>query len=156
MKRKKCVICKTKPANKFRSRHHLKPKWGNGDTRRAGKKDMCIDCHRDIHHLFSNGELYETYNTVDELRYELNHRRMQRALAPWFELIEGKAKAPVVAMATHLPCKQKIQVQILAGASVPESNQSGNSPASYKNAESMQLPRQQDDVGSNPTSGLCL
>lgn len=95
----------------------MKPKWGNGDTRRKHPKDSCIDCHMDIHRVFSNGELYYEYNTVEKLRDELRHRLVQESLADWFEKVEednarvaSTANAPVsyveYAECTHLQSKQ--------------------------------------------------
>lgn len=72
MSRKRCQICKLKPANKKKSHHHLTPKY-NGNHRKD-KTPMCKDCHETIHRLFTNKELYEEYNELEKLKEELKNR----------------------------------------------------------------------------------
>lgn len=125
MAKKKCIICKVKPVAKDRSTHHLKPKWGNGDTSREHPTDTCNSCHKDIHRLFRNGELYEKYNTIPKLRKELEHRRIQDALRPWFErnkaglaeLVKAPASYVEYAECMHLQSKLSPSKQEVMGSS---------------------------------------
>ncbi len=46
------------------SKHHLVPKSRNGKV----TADICADCHRQIHALFTLPELAREYDTLDKLR----------------------------------------------------------------------------------------
>lgn len=79
-----CAIC-----NKLASqRHHLYPKCANVRTSNGTGEEVkkwistiwvCRKCHRQIHHLFSNWELAETFNYADALKFEIG-RRLKDAL----------------------------------------------------------------------------
>ena len=108
MGKKKCRFCKVRPANRNRSNHHLRPKWGNGDTSRRKKKDSCIGCHQNIHMLFSNKELYEKYNTVEKLRAELQRRLMLEALANMVLIEKMVEEGPVAQLEEQESCKLQV------------------------------------------------
>ena len=46
------------------SKHHLVPKSRDGKV----TADVCVDCHKQIHALFTLPELEREYDTLDKLR----------------------------------------------------------------------------------------
>lgn len=56
-----CPLCERPNLNP--SNHHMIPKSRGGKV----TKTICIDCHKAIHSVFTNKELEEKYNNVDEL-----------------------------------------------------------------------------------------
>jgi len=52
-------------------RHHMIPRSkGGGETIR-----LCIDCGNQVHELFTNSELRDTYNTIDALKCSIQIQR---------------------------------------------------------------------------------
>lgn len=67
-----CPICDREISDKrYQEKHHLTPvAKGGKDT-----KPVCIDCGDQIHMLFTNNELRDTYNTIELLK---QHPQMQK------------------------------------------------------------------------------
>ena len=67
-----CLICQREiPDSTLSEKHHLTPRS------KKGKKTItvCRPCGDQIHQLFSNNELRDTYNTVEALKSD---ERMQK------------------------------------------------------------------------------
>jgi len=59
-----CALCERTVPDQYLEKHHLVPRSEGGkETVR-----LCIDCANQIHILFSNNELRDSYNTVETLR----------------------------------------------------------------------------------------
>jgi 5-methylcytosine-specific restriction protein A len=60
-----CPLCgRAVPNENYWEKHHLVPRAKGGkETER-----ICVDCGNQVHELFSNNELRDTYNTIDALR----------------------------------------------------------------------------------------
>ena len=63
---KQCVLCKREGDDDLFERHHLYP----GKKRRKSEETIwvCVTCGDQIHNMFSNQELRDTYNTADSLK----------------------------------------------------------------------------------------
>jgi len=60
-----CLICRRETQEKFLEKHHLIPASKGGKN---GKTiPVCIDCGNQIHLLFTNNELRDSYNTLEKL-----------------------------------------------------------------------------------------
>ncbi|MDD5649791.1 MAG: HNH endonuclease [Candidatus Nanoarchaeia archaeon] len=60
-----CSICRRETPEKFLEKHHLTPASKGG---KGGKTILvCIDCGNQIHLLFTNNELRDSYNTLEKL-----------------------------------------------------------------------------------------
>ena len=59
-----CPLCERVGDFLKPSKHHLVPKSRDGEV----TVDICSDCHRQIHALFTLVELEREYSTVDALR----------------------------------------------------------------------------------------
>lgn len=123
MGKKKCAICKMKPANSGISNHHLVPKF-NGN-RRSGKTPMCLECHHRIHEQFSNKELFEEFNTLESLKHELANRLLREAL-DGFSFLIGEAETMTanrehasVAQSGSAPALYRFAGERMVGGSTP-------------------------------------
>ena len=58
----KCSICGREVPENYQERHHLEP--GN---KKSELIDVCIDCGDQVHQLFTEKELRDSYNTLDKL-----------------------------------------------------------------------------------------
>jgi 5-methylcytosine-specific restriction endonuclease McrA len=58
-----CPLCERDVPEQNVSDHHLVPKS------RGGKETLtiCVDCHRQLHALFTNKQLADEYNTVEAI-----------------------------------------------------------------------------------------
>ena len=118
MVKKKCQICKARPVNRRMSNHHLVPKF-NGNSR-YGKTPMCIYCHQQIHDLFTNKELFETFHTLPALRKEFA-MRLAGVVMNGFnfltdEVDEGYAS---VAQSGRAPALYHVAGERIVGGSTP-------------------------------------
>ena len=60
-----CSLCAREiPSKGYAEWHHLVPKSKDGKD----KVLVCVDCGNQIHLLFTNNELRDTYNTIEALR----------------------------------------------------------------------------------------
>jgi 5-methylcytosine-specific restriction protein A len=59
-----CPLCERDGDFLKPSKHHLVPKSWDGRV----TADICADCHRQIHALFTLPELAREYDTLDKLR----------------------------------------------------------------------------------------
>ncbi len=59
-----CPLCERAGDFLKPSKHHLVPKSRDGEV----TVDICSDCHRQIHALFTLVELEREYSTIDALR----------------------------------------------------------------------------------------
>jgi len=60
-----CLLCERPiPHAVYAEKHHLVPRAKRGKI----TVQVCIDCGNQIHQLFSNNELRDTYNTIDALK----------------------------------------------------------------------------------------
>lgn len=83
-----CPICgREVPGKKYLERHHLTPAAKGGkDT-----EPVCIDCGDQIHELFTNNELRDSYNTIEKLK---GHPDIQK----WIQWIRKKPETFGVCM----------------------------------------------------------
>lgn len=58
-----CPLCLRDIPEKNLSDHHLVPKSRGGKETLA----ICVDCHRQLHALFTNKQLADDFNTVDAI-----------------------------------------------------------------------------------------
>lgn len=63
-----CKLCQ-RDVDKL-TEHHLRPRSRLKKGERSPTIWICSACHRQVHALFSNQELADTYNTADQLRAE--------------------------------------------------------------------------------------
>lgn len=62
----RCALCgRVSENSRCFEDHHLTPKHKGG--RRLGTIRVCVDCGNQIHLLFSNAELRDSYNTLEAL-----------------------------------------------------------------------------------------
>ena len=66
--RKLCPLCERNMLLWNLTKHHLVPKSRGGRT----TEKMCRTCHRQIHSLFTNKELENEVNSVEELKKNLD------------------------------------------------------------------------------------
>jgi len=59
-----CALCERAVPDRYLERHHLVPRSKGGD----GMVWMCCDCGNQIHILFTNNELRDSYCTIEALR----------------------------------------------------------------------------------------
>lgn len=62
--------------------HHLTPKHKGG--RKMGKIRVCVDCGNQVHMLFSNIELRDSYNTLEKLR-------ANSSVQKWIRWVHGRS-----------------------------------------------------------------
>lgn len=70
-----CPLCKRDCPEKVIEKHHL-------DTRRESDQtvDICKQCHKTIHGLFSNIQLRDPRENLNSIEGLLNNKRLQNAL----------------------------------------------------------------------------
>lgn len=66
-----CTLCGRLTPPKHQEKHHLIPK-SKGGTETI---DVCRNCGDQVHKLFTNKQLEETYHTLEKLR---EHKDMQK------------------------------------------------------------------------------
>ncbi len=59
-----CPLCERRGDFLTPSKHHLIPKSRDGRV----TADVCVDCHKQIHALFTLPELERVYNTIEALK----------------------------------------------------------------------------------------
>ncbi len=59
----KCALCGRE--SDYMTVHHLIPRSRNGKNRLIR---LCSNCHRHLHHLFTNKELAEDLNSIEKLQ----------------------------------------------------------------------------------------
>jgi len=75
----RCPICQRETPNDYITEHHLIPACKKGKETIS----LCIDCHGQVHLLFTNNELRDYYNTSERL---LKNERVQK----WIRFIRKK------------------------------------------------------------------
>jgi 5-methylcytosine-specific restriction enzyme A len=61
-----CHLCGRHVPNQLITLHHLLPKQKGGTA--AERVPLCRPCHKQLHAVFSNGELAKRFATIDALR----------------------------------------------------------------------------------------
>lgn len=77
-----CELCgRFIPEKEYTEKHHLIPVSKGGKHKQKGL--FCIDCATQVHKLFTNKELKETFNTIEALKSD---PRVQK----WIKFIKNK------------------------------------------------------------------
>jgi len=97
-----CSICKRNTPTNLVEEHHLIPrsiasrnKYAKMSQLENGKEtiSVCCDCGNQIHQLFTEKELADTYNTLEKL---LSHEQMQK----WIKWVSKKTNDFAICMKT--------------------------------------------------------
>ena len=60
-----CPLCeRLVPSERYLEKHHLVPRSKGGKE----TEKLCVDCANQVHELFTNNELRDTYNTIEALK----------------------------------------------------------------------------------------
>jgi len=86
---KYCSLCEREVPKKHQEHHHLTPVSKKG--RKSERIMVCHDCGNQIHTLFSNRQLADTYNTLEKLK---SNEHMQK----WIKWISTKSVFSSVCM----------------------------------------------------------
>ena len=59
-----CPLCNREVIGYYVDKHHLKPRCERGKE----KVEMCIDCHHQVHELFTVHELRDKFDSIEKLK----------------------------------------------------------------------------------------
>lgn len=82
---KECPLCRRRCSDLLMERHHLETRRESDDT-----EEICRECHKSIHGLFSNSMLRDPKLNLDSIEGFLSNERLYKAIKFIRKLEPGK------------------------------------------------------------------